>query len=239
MAHPSYPAPPTTDQVDDYHGTTVADPYRWLEALEGDSVRAWTSAQNQVSRPFLDALPARGAIERRLTELWNNERRGAPAKRGSHYFWYHNDGLQNQDVLMVADTVDGAPRALIDPNTWSTDGKAALAGTAVSRDGRLIAYARSEGGTDWRDWRVKEVDTGRDLPDLITFTKFTEISWLPDASGFYYSRHPVDDDYWHLRSAVQIWDVASATPVGPLHEMQAGASSPADGGKRRLLSRVA
>ncbi len=186
----TYPTTERGPQVDDYHGTQVADPYRWLEDLDGESVRAWVATQNQVSRPFLDSLPSRPGIEQRLTELWNYERRGVPFKKGEHYFWLHNDGLQNQDVLMVANAVDGEARVLIDPNGWSSDGKSALAGLDVSHDGKLAAYARSEGGTDWRDWRVMEVDTGRDLPDLITFTKFTEVSWTPDASGFYYSRHP-------------------------------------------------
>ena len=190
----TYPTTERGPQVDDYHGTQVADPYRWLEDLDGESVRAWVATQNQVSRPLLDSLPTRTAIEKRLTELWNYERRGVPFKKGDHFFWLHNDGLQNHDVMMVADAVDGEPRVLFDPNGWSSDGKVALAGLEVSQDGRLAAYARSEGGTDWRDWRVKEVDSGRDLPDLITFTKFTPVSWTPDASGFYYSRHPVGPD---------------------------------------------
>jgi prolyl oligopeptidase len=194
MSKLSYPATERGPQVDDFFGTPVPDPYRWLEELDGDAVRAWVGAQNEVSRPFIESLPARAAIEKRLTELWNYERRGVPFKKGKHYFWLHNDGLQNQDVLMVAESVDGEARVFIDPNGWSADGKSALAGLEVSNDGRLAAYARSEGGSDWRDWRVKEVETGNDLPDLITFTKFTPLSWKPDASGFYYSRHPVGAD---------------------------------------------
>ncbi|HEX2463856.1 MAG TPA: prolyl oligopeptidase family serine peptidase [Thermoanaerobaculia bacterium] len=202
----TYPTTERGAQVDDYHGTSVADPYRWLEDLDGEAVRAWVEKQNQVSRPFLDSLPARPAIEKRLTDLWNYERRGVPFKKGDRFFWLHNDGLQNQDVLMVADAVAGEPRVLIDPNDWSSDGKSALAGLEVSHDGRLAAYARSEGGTDWRDWRVKEVDTGRDLPDLITFTKFTPLSWTLDAGGFYYSRHPVGPDgQGDGTKAVAVW----------------------------------
>src|SRR5688572_13760507 len=187
----TYPTTESGPQVDDYHGTQIADPYRWLEELDAESVRAWVTRQNQVSRPLLDSLPVRGAIEKRLTELWNYERRGVPTHRGDRFFWSHNDGLQNQDVLMVADAAFGEPRVLLDPNTWSEDSKAALAGFAVSKDGRLAAYARSEGGTDWRDWRVLDVESGKDLPDHLTFTKFTSVSWKPDGSGFFYSRHPV------------------------------------------------
>ena len=190
----TYPTTERGPQIDDFFGTPVADPYRWLEDLDGEAVRAWVEQQNQVSRPFLDSLPARAAIETRLTELWNYERRGVPFEKGGNYFWFHNDGLQNQDVLMVAAAVDGEARVLIDPNGWSSDGKSALSGLAMTKDGRLAAYARSEGGTDWRDWRVKEVATGNDLPDALTFTKFTPVSWTPDASGFYYSRHPVGAD---------------------------------------------
>ncbi|HVR30999.1 MAG TPA: prolyl oligopeptidase family serine peptidase [Thermoanaerobaculia bacterium] len=187
----TYPATQRVDQIDDYHGTPVPDPYRWLEDLEAEPVRAWVEEQNGLSRPFLEALPARAAIERRLSELWNYERRGVPWKEGSRYFWYRNDGLQNQDVLVVADAVDASPRVLIDPNTWTEDGTAALAGVAVSKDGRYASYARSEAGTDWRDWRVRDVETGEDLADHVTFTKFTQLSWSPDGSGFYYSRYPV------------------------------------------------
>jgi prolyl oligopeptidase len=190
----TYPTTERGPQVDDFFGTSVADPYRWLEDLDGEAVRAWVGAQNQVSRPFLDSLPARAAIETRLTELWNYERRGVPFEKGGTYFWFHNDGLQNQDVLMTAPAVDGEARVLIDPNGWSNDGKSALSGLEVTPDGRLAAYARSEGGTDWRDWKVVDVGTGNDLPDTITFTKFTSVSWTPDASGFYYSRHPVGPD---------------------------------------------
>jgi prolyl oligopeptidase len=102
----TYPTTARVDQVDDYHGTTIADPYRWLEDLEAQPVGEWVAAQNELSRPVLESLPARAAIEKRLTELWNYERRGVPTKRGDHYFWMHNQGLENQDVVMVADAPD-------------------------------------------------------------------------------------------------------------------------------------
>jgi len=201
-----YPATQRVDQVDDYHGTPVADPYRWLEALDAEPVRAWIEAQNAVSRPFLEGLPARAAIERRLTELWNYERRGVPTKKGTRYFWYRNDGLQDQDVLLVADGLDAEPRVLIDPNTWTADRRAALAGLEISRDGRHAAWARSEGGSDWRDWRVRDVETGADLDDHITFTKFTDLSWTPDGAGFYYSRYPLrSDGSGDDSKAVSVW----------------------------------
>jgi prolyl oligopeptidase len=209
----TYPATERVDQVDDFHGTQVADPYRWLEQMDGEPTRAWIEAQNAVSRPFLEGLPRRAEIEQRLTELWNYERRGVPFKEGSRYFWYRNDGLQNQDVLVVADAIDAEPRVLLDPNTWTADGTAAIAGIAVSKDGRHAAYARSEGGTDWRDWRVREVETGADLADHITYTKFTDLSWLPDGSGFYYSRYPIGaDGKGDGTKAVSVWFHRLGTP---------------------------
>jgi prolyl oligopeptidase len=227
MTKLTYPATPRVEQIDDYHETQVADPYRWLEDLDGEAVRDWVAAENEVSRPFLEALPGRAAIEKRLAELWNYERRGVPRKRGPRYFWLHNDGLENQDVAMVADAADGEPRVLLDPNTWATDGKASLAGLEPSRDGRLVAYARSEGGTDWRDWRVRDVETGSDLPDLITFTKFTDISWTRDSAGFYYSRYPAGPDgAGDGMKAVSVWLHRVGTPQSEDREIFAVADHP-------------
>ena len=187
-----YPGSRRSDQIDEYFGVKVADPYRWMEDLESKETADWVASQNALAQPFLEGLPLREALRARLTEVWNYSRRSAPWRRGPWYFDFRNDGLQNHNVLYARAGIDGEPRALIDPNTWTEDGTVSLAGNAVSPEGRYIAYAKSDGGSDWRDWHVREVATGADLPDRITFTKFTGISWVPDESGFYYSRYPQD-----------------------------------------------
>ncbi len=194
-----YPETRTVDQVDDYFGVQVADPYRWLEDLDGEETAAWVAAQNEVAEPFLAALPGREAIEERLRQIWNYERWSTPGKRGERYFYNHNDGLQDQSVVYVADSMDQEGdeppgHVLLDPNTWSDDATVALAGFAPSRDGRYVAYAQSDGGSDWRKWKVRDVENGEDTGDLIDFTKFTSISWMPDNSGFFYSRYPPRED---------------------------------------------
>ncbi len=194
-----YPEARRVDQVDDYFGVAVADPYRWLEDLDGEETAAWVAAQNTVAEPFLASLPGRAAIEDRLREIWNYERWSTPGKRGERYFYSHNDGLQDQSVVYVAESMDREGdeppgRVLLDPNGWSDDATVALAGLAPSRDGRYVAYAQSDGGSDWRTWKVRDVETGEDTGDLIDFTKFTSISWMPDNSGFFYSRYPPRED---------------------------------------------
>ncbi|WP_390620383.1 prolyl oligopeptidase family serine peptidase [Stieleria varia] len=189
-----YPETKTTDVNDEYHGRKVADPYRWLEDTESEATAAWVTAQNEVTQAYLDTLPSRAPMRERLQRLWNYERYGLPRRRGETYFYTHNDGLQDQDVLYKADSLD-APRAvLIDPNTLSDDGTVALAGTAVTDDGKLIAYALADGGSDWRTWKVRNVETGEDTGDVVQWVKFSSIAWMPDASGFFYSRYsePVD-----------------------------------------------
>jgi prolyl oligopeptidase len=189
-----YPEVARGDHVDEYHGTRVADPYRWLEALDSPETAAFVEAQNTVSRPYLDALPGRERIKTLLTGLWNYERYGLPVKEGGRYFYTRNDGLQNQSVIYVANALDAEPRELLDPNTLSADGTVALAGWRVSPDGKLLAYATSDGGTDWKTWRFRDVQSGRDLDEEIRHVKFTEVSWLPGSDGFYYSRYPLDAD---------------------------------------------
>ncbi len=180
------------DRVDVYHGTEVADPYRWLETdvRESEEVRRWIEIQNEVSSAYLGSIPERPSIEERLRRLWNFERRSSPTKRGGRYFFTRNDGLQDQPVVCVQDSLDEPPRVLLDPNTWSDDGTVALAGTCVSDDGRFLAYAVAEGGSDWRTWRVMEIDTGRVLEDEVRWTKYTGISWGPEDEGFFYGRYP-------------------------------------------------
>jgi prolyl oligopeptidase len=189
-----YPEARRMDHTDDYFGTAVADPYRWMEDLETPEAGEWVVAQNGIAVPFLEGLSGHGDIQNRLTELWNYERFGVPFKEGGFYFFTRNDGLQDQDVLFVAETMEAEPRVLIDPNGFSEDATIALAGWSVSPDGRYIAYSTSDGGTDWNTWHVREVATGEDLSDVVAFTKFTQASWLPNGSGFFYSRHPVGPD---------------------------------------------
>ncbi len=189
-----YPAAPRTEQVDRYHGAAITDPYRWLENLDSRKTKGWVDAQNKLSQPYLESIPARAWIKQRLGEVWNYERHGVPVREGSRYFSTRNDGLQNQGVLQVADGLHAPPRVLLDPNILSPDATIALADFRPSPNGRYVAYALSDGGTDWKIWRVRDVDTARDLPDTLRFTKFTEVTWDRDSSGFYYSRYPLGAD---------------------------------------------
>lgn len=189
-----YPVAARGTHTDDYFGTRVADPYRWMEDVESAEVALWVEAQNALAQPFLESLPGQEEITDRLTELWNYERFGVPWKEGGLYFFFRNDGLQNQDVLYVAGNLEAEPRILLDPNTFSEDATVALAGTSVSPDGRYVAYATSDGGTDWNSWHVREIATGEDLEDEVRHTKFTGASWLPNGSGFFYSRYPLGPD---------------------------------------------
>ena len=185
----TYPATRRTDQADDYHGTTIADPYRWLEDPDSPETRAWIDAQNRVTYAWLGQIATREPIRQRLTQLWNYERYGLPHKRGGRYFYTKNDGLQNQSAVYVVDRLDGPQRLLIDPNTLSADGTIALANWFVSDDGKHMAYGLAAAGSDWQEWRVLDVATGRPLPDQLKWIKFSRISWTPDGRGFYYSRY--------------------------------------------------
>jgi len=184
-----YPKTRTVDQVNDYHGTLVADPYRWLEETDSPETQAWIAAQNAVTQDFLANIPARARIHQRLTQLWDYPKFGVVYRRGERYFQTRNSGLQNQDVLVVLDTPDGEARLLLDPNTLSDDGTVALSSWAVSPDGRLLAYATSASGSDWMTWRVRDVESGEDLTDRVEWSKFSGAEWLPDSSGFFYSRY--------------------------------------------------
>jgi len=185
----AYPVARKSDQTDNYHGTEVSDPYRWLEDPDTPESRAWIEAENALAFGFLEKIPARKQIEERLTTLWNYERYGTPYLQGGRYFYSKNDGLQPQSVLYVSETLDAAPRVLLDPNTLSTDGTVALAGTAISDDGKRLAYGLSAAGSDWTEWHVRDINTGTDLDDLVQWVKFSGASWAKDGSGFYYSRY--------------------------------------------------
>ncbi|HEX6927719.1 MAG TPA: S9 family peptidase, partial [Gammaproteobacteria bacterium] len=187
-----YPETRRGDTVDNYHGTRVADPYRWMENLESAEVQSWVAAQNAIAEPYLEAIPARQPIIDRLTALWNYERYSIPFKEGDRYFYSYNNGLQNHDVLYVTDAPGEQGRVLLDPNTFSEDGTVSLGNVVASPDGSTIAYSVSDGGSDWKQWRVRDVETGQDLPDLLLYTKFTGASWARDGSGFYYSRYPLN-----------------------------------------------
>lgn len=190
----TYPETPTVEQIDDYHGTEVADPYRWLEDMASAEVQAWIAAQNELSFPYLEELPERDNLKDRLTELWNYERISTPSRHGQSYFYFRNDGLQDQSVLYVTDDIDQTGRPLIDPNQFSDDGTVSLSRHYVSPNASYVAYGISDGGSDWTDFRIRNVATGTDLPSEITGTKFTNIAWLPDETGFYYSRYPEGSD---------------------------------------------
>ena len=184
-----YPQARRGDQVDDYHGVKVADPYRWLEDTDSAETHAWVEAEDKLTFDYLDKIPYRQAIRDRLTKLWNYERYTVPQQQGGRYFFDHNDGLQNQNVLLVAESLKAEPRLLLDPNSLSADGTVAVSDTAVSDDGKLMAYGIATSGSDWNEWHVRDVDTGKDLPDIIKWVKFSSASWSKDGKGFYYSRY--------------------------------------------------
>ena len=185
-----YPPAPTADVVDTYHGVAVRDPYRPLEDPDSPESRKWIEAQNKLTFAFLEGIPAREQIKRRLTELWDYEKLGVPFVEGGRYFYTRNTGLQNQSVLYWADDPDAAPHVLLDPNTPSADGTVALTGTNVSDDGRLLAYGLASAGSDWQEWRVRDVATGKDHPDVVRWVKFSDGAWTKDGRGFYYGRFP-------------------------------------------------
>jgi prolyl oligopeptidase len=184
-----YPQTSTVDQVDDYHGTKVADPYRWLEDTDAPDTRDWLVEQQAMTERWLGGIDARPSLRERLTELWDHPRRSAPWRRGERWFQLRNSGLQAQQVLWTMPSPDAEGEVLIDPNTWSGDGTAALTGMAFSKDGRWLAHARSDHGSDWMTWRVRRIGDDRDQPDVIEWSKFSGAAWAPDGSGFYYGAY--------------------------------------------------
>jgi len=184
-----YPPSRKSDQVDDYHGVKVADPYRWLEELDSAETKAWVDAQNKLSFDYLAGIPAREKLKDRITKLWNYEKYGVPFKEGDRYFYFRNSGLQNQSVLYTVTGLDAPPKMILDPNTMSADGTVAVSGTQVSPDGKLLAYSISASGSDWQEWKVRDVETGQDLSDHLQWVKFSGVSWTNDGKGFFYSRY--------------------------------------------------
>jgi prolyl oligopeptidase len=197
----TYPDAPTDGTVDTYHGTAIADPYRPLEDPDSDVTRAWVEAQNRVTFGFLESIPQREAIRKRLTALWDYEKFGVPSTEGGTYFYSYNTGLQNQSVLYTTDSLDQPGRVLIDPNTLSADGTVALAGGSVSDDGKLFAYGLAAAGSDWNEWKVRDIATGKDLDDHLKWIKFSGASWAPDGSGFFYGRFPEPKEGEDLKGA--------------------------------------
>lgn len=188
----NYPPTPRGDVVDDYSGQQVADPYRWLESdiRKDEALSAWVAAQNDLSRAYLAALPGHQVFRERLAALFDHARLTVPEKRGQRYFFTRNSGLDNQAVLFVREGVSGKDRPVIDPNAWSPDGSSALAEWAPSEDGRYVAYAIQDSGSDWRTIRILDVDTGRILEDVIHWARFTSLAWTHDGTGFFYGRSP-------------------------------------------------
>ncbi|UCE58475.1 MAG: S9 family peptidase [Phycisphaerales bacterium] len=181
-----YPETRKCDQVDDYHGVKVADPYRWLEESGSDETRRWIEAQNRVTFDYLGKIPARTRIRERLAQLWDYEKYGLPRKYGGKYFFTKKEGLQSQYVLHVVSSQGGKPRVLLDPNRLSEDGTVALRSYAVSEDGKLLTYGLSSVGSDWQEWKVRDVESGRDLSDHIKWVKFSSVSFTKDGKGFFY-----------------------------------------------------
>ncbi|MGX4643067.1 prolyl oligopeptidase family serine peptidase [Massilia sp. SYSU DXS3249] len=185
----TYPVTQKVAQTDNYHGTTVADPYRWLEDANSAETKQWVDAQNAVTQGYLGQIPQREAIRQRLTKLWNYERYSVPSKDGGRYFYTRNDGLQNQSVLYTLKNLGDEPRMLLDPNKLAADGTVALAGAEVSPDGKLLAYATAASGSDWNEIRVRDIESGKDLEDHVKFVKFSNTAWTKDGKGFFYSRY--------------------------------------------------
>ena len=185
-----YPKPRRSDQVDNYHGTKVADPYRWMEQTESAETTAWIEAENKLTDSYLATIPQRERIKNRLTEIWNYERYSAPSKVGNYYIYSKNDGLQNQSVLYKAASIDDPGTVFFDPNTLTKDGTAALGGSSFTDDGKLWAYGVSIAGSDRSEWKVMDVASGKLLPDTLAPNRQGGASWLKDNSGFFYSSYP-------------------------------------------------
>lgn len=189
-----YPLATRGPQVDNYHGTNVADPYRWLESPDSPETRSWIQAENALTSSYLGSVPERAAIRARLEQVQNYQRYGSGFKAGGRYFYYMNTGLQSQNVLYVQDGLNAKPKVLLDPNVMSKDGPVSLSTVNVSRNGRYITYSINRSGSDWQEFRVREIDTGKDLPEVLQWAKFTGASWTHDNKGFFYSRYDAPAD---------------------------------------------
>jgi prolyl oligopeptidase len=185
----AYPVARKVEQTDDYFGTAVSDPYRWMEDVDSAELKTWIDAENELTQSYLAKVPVRETMQKRLMELINFERYTAPSRRGTRYFYSHNSGLQNQNVLYWQEGLDGEPKVLLDPNTFSADGTVAISGISITDDGSLAAYSIADAGSDWVKWHVRDVTTGEDLPDIVEWSKFSGAAWMKDGSGFFYARY--------------------------------------------------
>ena len=214
----TYPEAKKGNVADDFHGTMVKDPYRWLEDPEAEATLKWVTAENKLTQAFIKAEPSREAIEKRLTELWNYPKYSLPTKKGDRYFFTKNDGLQNQSVLYMQESLEGKATVVLDPNELSEDGTAALRVQTYSSDGKFLVYGVTQGGSDWQEIKIRNVDTGKDYPEALEWCKFTGIAWKKDNSGFFYNRLPEpgsvpEEDqnnfvrvYWHQLGTPQSED---------------------------------
>ncbi len=243
-----YPRTKRGPQVDDYHGTKVADPYRWLEddVRKSKAVKDWVEAENKVTSAYLESIPQRKALRDRITKLWNYERYSAPSKAGGRYFYTRNDGLQNQSVLYTVEKLDGKPRILLDPNKLSKDGTTALTGFEVSDNGKYLAYGLAEAGSDWQTWKALDVARGKPLDDAVKWVKFSGASWDKAGNGFFYSRYDEPKGgkftalnlnqkvYYHKAGTPQSEDkLVYSRPDNPSWGFQAGVT---DDGKYLVLT---
>jgi prolyl oligopeptidase len=199
-----YPPTRRDGVVDDYHGTSVPDPYRWLEDLSSPATREWVESQNAVTFRYLESLPLRDAFRRRITELWDYPKVGLPWYEGGRIWYFRNSGLQRQAVLYSRPSLAGAATMVMDPNAMSPDGSISLAQAVPSPDGKWLAYALSEGGADWQTVHVRDLATGTDAPDVVRWVRFSGISWTHDGQGFFYSRFPVPPAGQQLEAALGI-----------------------------------
>ena len=184
-----YPKTRAENLFETHHGQSISDPYRWMENLDSDEIRDWIESQNDLTFSTLESSPIREEIRTRMTELWDYEKYSPPTKKGGRYFYFYNDGLQNQDVLYWMESLGDNPKVLLDPNTLSEDGTIALSGAAVSRDGCYLAYGLSDAGSDWQTWYIRRVEDGQDLADEVSWVKFSGASWDQASEGFFYSRY--------------------------------------------------
>ena len=241
IKHMPYPDTARGEVVDDYFGTKVADPYRWLEDDNSAATAAWVAAENVVTEDYLSQIPFRGAIRERLTELWNYPKTGLPSRHGDWWYWFHNDGLQNQSVLYRAASPDGPGELFLDPNTLSDDGTVALGGVSFSEDGRYCAYSEAASGSDWVKIRVLDTATGTLTSDCIEWVKFSGAAWSPDSRGFYYSAYdaPKEGIYSAQNQFQKVYYHALGTPqsadvlvyADPAHSLRYFSAWPSDDGK--------
>ena len=199
----TYPVARKGDTVDNYFGTKVAEPYRWMEDLNSAELKTWVEAENAVTFKYLDALPQRDALKKRITELYDYPRVTLPEYEGRRWFYTRNSGLQRQNVVFTRETLNGPETVVLDPNELSPDGSVALSSFDPAPDGEHFAYGQAEGGSDWSTYYVRDVGSGKQLPDVVKWVKFSSIAWTKDGKGFFYGRYPEPPAGKMLEAAVR------------------------------------